>query len=700
MSSDKAFGKRVAVALRATGGVVDSHARLADLGKEIEAALVVVHCADEPTDVLALLDRLAGDTRVIAILPRSNLAAIVDLMQASDRVAGLLVAEDFAPQLLSAMATRTLAGDIFGLDKLVPWGTRIHSAVVGDYQEKSRCIAQISEFAESMGVRRKYRDSIEQSLDEMLMNALYDAPTDDQGQPIFAEIPTRTRIALRVEQQVVVQYACDGQRFSIAVRDAFGTLERGTVLRYLYKCLHAEQQIDRKIGGAGLGLYLMTSSSSEVYFNVLPGVATEAVCVFDLAQPKLALTSFGFFVEKIDAAGRLATDAIRRLPATVAAHPVERRAPSSPSRRGVIAVLVAAIIVTLAMVALVAWSRLTGPEPASVAITTLPPGAEVEIEGKHAGIATGTLVVGGLERGRSYPVVARLAGHAPRAAIIQPRDTTSAITLELVALPVTVAFDSIPTGASIEIAGRAVGTTPLTLATLAPSSAVAVRFTKPGYQPITTRLEVPKAGSELRFVQPLAVAADLARVKLVSDPPGASIVQNGQLLAGVTTPSEVLVEAGKPVRFLLAMPGKVPVMIPAFTPRGLAEREVRLVPGTPVRVRANLDATGSIAGAPHCQALPAPFECVLPVGNHVLALVPARSTTVTRRFAIVDQPVDLALELGFVEAADGSLLLLGAGPAVRRAAFEVGPRRVTIEDEAGTRSITVTVTAGATVVAN
>ena len=31
-------------------------------------------------------------------------------------------------------------------------------AVVGDYQEKSLCIAQISEFAGSMGVRRKYRE--------------------------------------------------------------------------------------------------------------------------------------------------------------------------------------------------------------------------------------------------------------------------------------------------------------------------------------------------------------------------------------------------------------------------------------------------------------------------------------------------------------------------------------------------------------
>ena len=34
-------------------------------------------------------------------------------------------------------------------------------------------------------------------------------------------------------------------------------------------------------------------------------------------------------------------------------------------------------------------------------------------------------------------------------------------------------------------------------------------------------------------------------MKLASEPPGAQVNQNGQLLAGVTTPAEVLVEAGK-----------------------------------------------------------------------------------------------------------------------------------------------------------
>jgi hypothetical protein len=197
-------------------------------------------------------------------------------------------------------------------------------------------------------VRRKYRESIDQCLDEMLMNALYDAPVDEDGRPIFADIPTKTRISLRLEQKAIVQSACDGQRFAISVRDAFGTLDRDTVLRYLHKCLRATEQIDRKAGGAGLGLYMMVNATSELYFNVLPGVATEVVCVFDLSAPRLVLDGFGFFVERIDATGRLAPHPARRLPAV--GHPVERRAAPPPEPRALVGALVVAIAAVIAMI--------------------------------------------------------------------------------------------------------------------------------------------------------------------------------------------------------------------------------------------------------------------------------------------------------------------------------------------------------------
>jgi len=178
LSPDKAFAKQLGTALRAAGGAVEVHTGLDGLGRgEIQAALIAVHADGELADVVpTLAPRLAGDGKIIAILPKCDLDRTIKLMNTSDRVAGVLIAEHLKSGDLAAMATRILAGDIFGLEKTVPWGTKIYSQLVGDYQEKSVCISQISEFAETMGVRRKYREAIEQVVDEMLMNALYDAP--------------------------------------------------------------------------------------------------------------------------------------------------------------------------------------------------------------------------------------------------------------------------------------------------------------------------------------------------------------------------------------------------------------------------------------------------------------------------------------------------------------------------------------------
>jgi hypothetical protein len=705
VSPDKAFGKQLATALKAAGGAVDLHASLDELGKgDLQAALVVLHLDGALATASAeLLPRLTGDARVIAVLPKANLAAIVDIMLSSDRLAGMLIAEDLDTRELSAMATRVLNGDIFGLEKMISWGTMVHSCLVGDYQEKSLCIAQISEFAELMGVRRKYRESIEQCVDEMLMNALYDAPVDEQGKPIFSEIPTKTRISLRVEQKVVVQFACDGHRFAVSVRDAFGTLERSTVLRYLHKCLHAEQQIDRKVGGAGLGLYLMVNSATTVFFNVLPGIATEAVTTFNLDTPKVQLQHFGFFTEKIDAGGRLAVGASRRL---TTGHPVERRqAPApAPASRGLIAALSIAIAGLFVLIGIAVWQRLDTPSRAvtSMTFTTVPKGATIEIDGKPAGTTTdGNYVAHNLEIGRAYPVTARLDGYDPKSTVVQPRSGSNQLTFELAPRSALVVIESQPAGATVEIDGKDLGLTPLTLTALPPRTSVQITLKKAGFGRTASTLEVPGPGKEVRVVQALAMSEDVARVHIESEPPGAQVIQNGQLLAGVQTPADILVEAGKPQRFMLTLPRYVPAVIDPFTPaRGGAgvTKIGKLVAGNTLRIESQPDGKVSVVIAPHCRDLPTPAECVVAPGTYLLELQ-AMTAKVTRSVQMANTDRLEKFELGYVEAGEGKQLLYG-GQKVKKLAMEAGARIVTVLDEAGQHQANVRVKAGGTVVAN
>jgi hypothetical protein len=364
----------------------------------------------------------------------------------------MMVAEDFDPGRLSAMAARLLAPDGFGLEQVMPPGTQIHTETVGDYHEKSLCVSRIAGLVEQIGAPRMYREPIEQCVDEMLMNALYDAPVDAQGQRIFSGISTRDRVALRSEQSVVVQYAWDGRRFAVAVRDAFGTLDRQTVLAYLHKCLHAAQPVDRKAGGAGLGLYLMVSSSTAVYFNVLPGIATEALCMFDLGAPRLELDQLVFRVQ-LDAAGRVPAGPARRLPAV-------RRL-----RGRLLTALIAALLVAIGIVVL---SRGLGGDKkterkvelqviATVELDSEPTGAAIEIDGKPMGSTPATLTT--LPPGQAVSIAFKRTGYRTATARLEVPAAGSRKRLVQPLEPsddfVRVRFVSKPPGAEVIRTGQA-----------------------------------------------------------------------------------------------------------------------------------------------------------------------------------------------------------------------------------------------------
>jgi hypothetical protein len=202
------------------------------------------------------------------------------------------------------------------------------------------------------------------------------------------------------------------------------------------------------------------------------------------------------------------------------------------------------------------------------------------------------------------------------------------------------------------------------------------------------------------------VSEDLARVRLVSEPPGAQVVKDGQVVPGAITPCELLVEADKPAHFMLTMPHKIPAMFaPLKAPRGANNLELsgKLVDGTTLQLRANIDARFRVAGAPHCQDVASPFDCVVPPGQHVVEAVVAQAPRISHAITVKPKDVEIKVkfELGFVEASGNKLVQIAPGTSARRAAFETGPRRVTVTGgEDGPHQATVVVRPGTTTYVN
>ena len=256
----------------------------------------IVYGFDGAVDKLtALCGRLRASAQLVAVVPNTTLATTIKLL-ADPRCNHVVVGDEEGLSTIVVTINKFVTGDLFGIEKYLPRGTDVQLTRLRDYKGRTAAIDEVLGFAEKLGVRSKIRASIGQVCEELLMNALYDAPADESGNPVFAEVDLKARLERLSPRPVSIRYAGTEHGFAVSVRDRFGRLDKATVLRYIDKCLHSPQQIDRKIYGAGLGIYLIANAATQFVMNVAPGMATEVVCTFDRKGTRGLLRTVSMFL--------------------------------------------------------------------------------------------------------------------------------------------------------------------------------------------------------------------------------------------------------------------------------------------------------------------------------------------------------------------------------------------------------------------
>jgi len=135
--------------------------------------------------------------------------------------------------------------------------------------------------------------------EELLMNAIYDAPVDSEGNMLYNHLPRSERVDLKPNEQGVFRYACDGLLVAVSTEDPFGAFDRQTILNYLESCYAGRAgELNEDKGGAGLGLFQIIETSDLVVFNVRSEIKTEVISIINLDPNKSRLektTSFHYF---------------------------------------------------------------------------------------------------------------------------------------------------------------------------------------------------------------------------------------------------------------------------------------------------------------------------------------------------------------------------------------------------------------------
>lgn len=191
----------------------------------------------------------------------------------------------FTVKNIMTTVTKLLSRDLFGLEKYLSWGVEIQSRSVVSSKQRTDILAEIDIYFEKIGVRRANRDRIHAVLEEMLMNAIYDAPVGADGKSLYNHMSRATELVLKPEEQGLVRFATDGMLIAVSVQDPFGSLQGSTILRYLehnYAGSAAKLNPSENKGGAGRGLHQIVENSDLVVFNVDPGKKTEAIALFNV----------------------------------------------------------------------------------------------------------------------------------------------------------------------------------------------------------------------------------------------------------------------------------------------------------------------------------------------------------------------------------------------------------------------------------
>ncbi|HUJ61114.1 MAG TPA: hypothetical protein VLX92_21570 [Kofleriaceae bacterium] len=197
---------------------------------------------------------------------------------------------------LTITVQKLLRGDLFGAEKYLLWGTDLHATTLARAGQRPRVIEQLAEAVRAQGQSARVASMAMLVADELISNAVHNAPVDAAGQHYRRDTPRDAELELDGRHEVQLRWGCDARYLAIEVNDRFGSLDRDTILGAL-----ARSDVRETGSGAGMGIALAYRSCDHLVFNLAPGKRTEIIALIDVRYPpteRMPASSYNVFVER------------------------------------------------------------------------------------------------------------------------------------------------------------------------------------------------------------------------------------------------------------------------------------------------------------------------------------------------------------------------------------------------------------------
>src|SRR5262249_33429793 len=131
-----------------------------------------------------------------------------------------------AGQHYGRIVKATLADRAFGLKSLLNEKAKIQVVKLQQSTQKQDAVEAIKNYLLAAKFQSRMATVIANAVDELLMNAIFDAPVDELGKPLLSSTSRATLIKLEAQHSVEMHVGYDGRYVGITAVDLFGSLDK------------------------------------------------------------------------------------------------------------------------------------------------------------------------------------------------------------------------------------------------------------------------------------------------------------------------------------------------------------------------------------------------------------------------------------------------------------------------------------------
>lgn len=157
----------------------------------------------------------------------------------------------------------------------------VQKVTLTNTDQKQEAVEAVRQYLIAAKVPARVSNLIANSVDELLMNAMFDAPTDEFGKPLYSSTLRSNSRELTNKEQVTMRVGFDGFYFGISVADGFGSIDRSRILNHI-SASYREKDYTVRAGqaGAGLGVATIFNSGGTLIYHCESGKKTEATLLY------------------------------------------------------------------------------------------------------------------------------------------------------------------------------------------------------------------------------------------------------------------------------------------------------------------------------------------------------------------------------------------------------------------------------------